>query len=315
MAAGDFADLQLQLARLSGRSTAADLDDDLYLAQQVINEAYLECYAPVDGHYPAWAKRPFGLRFRAPVSQTIGVTKGSKVFTGYTPATDTPGSVVKIGSNFYTYAGLNGSAQEFIEPCAEETGSITAIFYHNAFALDVSIVRVLGAPELLGFGPLSPILDRAQELAHRSAFIGDFVPAPASAAMPSGITWGWGGAGYEIGQPNFYRIDAGALLVANPYACRFMVYPVPDRISTVTLDANFLPASLAADADVPRLPAGKILELLLPIARFEWGITYKRYAGDNKQGLATKADKARRQLMNLDTPQAHRPTKIHPKYN
>lgn len=315
MATGDFGDLQLSLARLSGRPTADDLDDDLDLAKQVINEAYLECYLPVDGVRPPWAKKPFGVRFRAPVTAPIGVTQGSKVFTGYTPQTDTPGSVVRIGQRFYTYAGLNGSNQEFVEPVIEETGTVSATFYHNSHPLDAKAVQVHGAPELLDFGPLSPMNSRREELFHRASFSDDFQPSAGSGGQGHGFNWGWAGATYEIGQPEFYRADAASLLPDSAYAVRFVVYPVPDRICAISFEAWFLPSRLVNSTDLPRMPGDKVMELLLPIARFEWAATYKKYAGDNLDGLALKAKQARAQLRTLCTTQTHRPTRFNVKYD
>jgi hypothetical protein len=315
MAAGDFADLQLHLARLAGRPTAADLDDDLELAKQVINEVYLECYAPIDGVRPPWARRPFGFFFSAPTTQTITVTKGSKVFTGYAPSATTAGSLVKVGSNYYTYAGQNGANHEFVEPVIEATGSTSATFYHNSLPMDARIVQVLGNPELFGFGPLSPIADDNELLLHRASFSGDFEPAPGSGGyQSSGLTWGWGGASYEVGFPRHFRADARPFFANSAYAVRFVVYPLPDRDCTGNFMAWFIPARLSANADVPRLPADLTLEVLLPIARYEWAATYKKYAGENIDLLREKAAKARVQLRNLTLVQANQPVRIRPKY-
>lgn len=314
MAAGDFADLQLNLARLTGRPTAADLDDDLYLAKQVINEAYLECYQPPEGGCPPWARYPEGLQFAAPVTATIGVTQGSKIFTGYTPATSKVGSVVRIGNNWYTYAGLDGSDQKLVEPVQEATGSTVATFYHNSYPLSAALVQVMQSPVLLGFGPLSPFGSKQEQIIHQASFRGDFVPAQGAGFSPQAIGWGWGGMAFDVGQPMYYRADAATLLATAAYATRFVVYPLPSQICTVTLEAHWLPTSLSADADLPRMPAAKIYELLLPIAREKWALTFKKYAGDNKDALVMAADRARRQLALLANPQQDRPQRVRARF-
>lgn len=314
MPAGDFADLQLNLARLSGRPTANDLDDDLELAKQVINEVYLECYAPIDGVRPPWARRLFGFAFRAPVEQTIGVTQGSKVFTGYAPNGDSIGSIVKVGEFYYTYAGVNGANHEFVEPMQAATGNVSATFYHNSTPIDSRIVQVLGSPELFGFGPLSPIADRGELLRHRASFDNDFEPAPGGGGYPSGLNWSWGGSSYEVGMPQYYAANASPLLTSAAYQVRFSVYPLPDRACGGSFEAWFIPARLSSGADMPRLPADLVLEVLLPILRFEWAATYKKYAGENVEGLRMKADKARAHLRSLATVQAQTPTRIRPRF-
>ena len=314
MAAGDFADLQLNLARLAGRQLAADLDDDLTLAKQVINEAYLECYQPPEGGCPPWAKYPEGLQYAAPATATIGVTQGSKVFTGYAPAATKAGSRVKIGTSWYTYAGLDGSSQKLVEPVAEVTGSAVATFYHDSYPLTADLVKVLSAPILLGFGPLSPFASRREQNMHQSSFRGDFVPAAGAGSIPESIGWGWGAMAFDAGRPLYYRVESTTLLASAAYATRLMVYPLPDQLCTVTLEAHWLPTPLSADGDVPRIPAARVNELLLPIARAIWALAYRKYAGENVNALVAAADKARAQLKLLSNVQEDRPQRIRARY-
>lgn len=314
MAAGDFADLQLNLARLSGFDTAAELARDLYLAKQCINEVYLECYAPNDdGVRPPWAVLSKGIQFAAPVTTTIGVTQGSTTFTGYSPSATKIGSIVQIGSNFYTYAGSTGGSQKFVEPVLESTGSLSATFFHNSYPLDASIVQVLKAPELIGVGPLSPFLDRHEMLAYRACFRGDFVPEAGGGYDPS-PSWSWSGTTYNSGQPEFYLATGATLLTDAAYACRFVVYPLPDRLCDVFLQAHYLPTSLDADADVPRMPAAKVIEILLPLVREKWALEYHRYTGENIDRLVNAANRARRHLQDFATEQADRPQQIRARY-
>jgi hypothetical protein len=115
MATGDFLWLKTKLAFMAGRNSVAELDSnpnvpsDSLLAGQCVNEAYLDCYSPPPGgKRPGWALQTLGLQYSAPVSATIGVTQGSRTFTGYTPPANTVGSIVNVGGSYYTYAGQVG---------------------------------------------------------------------------------------------------------------------------------------------------------------------------------------------------------------
>lgn len=95
---------------------------------------------------------------------------------------------------------------------------------------------------------------------------------------------------------------------------RFVVYPLPDRGYVVRAEGYVLPARLTVDADMPAMPSDKVLELLLPIARANWATLNKKFAGENKREIVAAGDRAREQLRNLTSPQAHVPIKIRPRY-
>lgn len=110
MASGDFADLKLQLARLAGRAAVSEmLAGDQALAGQCVNETLLDCYMNPGGRRPRWAMNMFGLQLGVPITRTIGVTQGSKVFTGYAAPEARIGSCVQVGSSWYTLAGQVGA--------------------------------------------------------------------------------------------------------------------------------------------------------------------------------------------------------------
>ena len=102
MASGDFLDLQNNLAILAGRASASELDEDLALCKQVINEALLEVYRPLDRDgasvIPEWSRRTVTLQFRAPLEITLSVTLGSRIVTGYSFPTSTTGSPRRTAS-------------------------------------------------------------------------------------------------------------------------------------------------------------------------------------------------------------------------
>lgn len=154
MASGDFLDLQTNMAILAGRATAADLDEDLALCKQVINEAQLEVYRPVDGRAPEWARRTVGLQFRAPLAISINLTQGSRTVTGYEFPTDTLGSVIQVGSNYYRYAGNSGTTGTVLVSGAGTT-IVNAVYVPTVYTSGVAttytapngctIIRVLGS--------------------------------------------------------------------------------------------------------------------------------------------------------------------------
>ncbi len=394
MATGDFLYLQNQLAILAGRSSAADLDEDLDLCKQVINEALMEVYRPVDGRIPEWARRTVAFQFRAPEAVTLTLTQGSRTVTGYAFPDDFVGSVIQVGSNFYRYAGnagatsavlvagagtttvngvyvptaytsgvattytaangstivrsysssftwvikdpsavaqyqvenlefgespvdvayelVNGAAfaptvtdsvsYSLVEPFGEATGVYSATLWHVCQPIPSDVSEVLGAPEWLGHGPLSPMTDRETELYYRSNIRGDYHP---SAGMGYyGATYGGlTGTAYPSGDPIFYRLETDALMEGAAVTRRFCIIPMPQVVATVSFRANVFPVELVDDADRPKIVGDLVTRCLLPIAREKWGILYKKYTGANQRFLISEADKARAILTLSDKPQ------------
>lgn len=292
MADGDFLDLQTNLAALAGRPSAADLDEDLPLCKQVLNEALLECYRPVDNRAPEWARKRITLQFAAPATITLGVTQGSRIVTGYAFPDSCVGSVVAIGSRFYTYAGKDGSNYMLVEPALEVTASYSATLHHNSQPLDVLIAEVLGAPDRMGFGPLSPMTDLETELKYRSNIAGDFQPTPGAGYY--GVQQAtYGGSAYPLGDPLYYRIESEQLLDSAAITHRFITLPLSYVAFNVSFRAQVFPKAMSADADVPLLLGNLVKTVLLPIAREKWGVIYKKYTGLNQQFLIREGDKAR----------------------
>jgi len=292
MADGDFLDLQNNLAVLAGRASAADLDEDLSLCKQVINEAQTECYRPVDGRAPEWARTRRTLQFRGPTNIAIGLTQGTTAVTGYAFPTNTVGSVVAIGTNFYTYAGTVGAVHHLVEPALETTGTYQAVLWHNSHPLAASTAKIMGAPDRQGWGPLSPMTDGESELRYRSRMWDDYRPSAGTGYTGQAVTAG-GGSSYPMGDPTMYRVEIEQLLDGAAAVARFMLLPLPMQACNVSIRAEVFPVRLVNNADRPVLLADRVLDILLPIAREKWGITYKKYTGQNAEGLIREANKAR----------------------
>lgn len=309
MASGDFADLQLQLAYMSGRQAVSGLDaGDLALAKQCINEAYLDCYMNPGGTRPRWALQSLGIQFRAPISTTLGVTQGSTTVTGYSFPTDTVGSIVQIGSSYYTYAGLSGSTEKLVEPVLEATATYAVTIYHNCYPLSAAIIEVEGDPLVLGWGILTPMNSRGEQARWQQILYGDFTPHAGGGAYMTGGYWP-GGLNYPTGTPLYYRVENGPLIGGNAIKCLFIIEPMPTAITTVQLQAWVVPTELSGDTDVPVLPAALSTRILLPLCRERWALIYKKYTGDNQQALVRKAGIAREILNRMSGGQRQRPVR------
>jgi hypothetical protein len=306
MASGDFLDLQNNLAILAGRASASELDEDLALCKQVINEALLEVYRPLDRDgapvIPEWSRRTVTLQYRAPVEITLSVTQGSRIVTGYTFPTNTVGSLVKIGTRYYRYAGLSGSDQTLVEPVLETTGSYGATLYHTAQPLPADVAEIVGGVEWQGRGLLSPMTDRETDLGYRSNTMGDYRPDYGGGyfgALFVGVT----GTGYPTGDPRFYYVETDALLEGVSVLRRFSLVPMPSTAVNIVVRANVLPVELSADDDRPKVVGDLVTRCLLPIAREKWGVIYKKYTGQNQAALIREGDKARATLLGMAKPQ------------
>ena len=309
MASGDFADLQLQLAYMSGRTAVAGLDaGDLALAKQCVNEAYLDCYMNPGGARPGWALQNLGLQFRATITTNLGVTQGSTTVTGYTFNTDQVGSTVKIGNNYYTYAGLSGASEKLVEPCLEATATYSVTIYHNSYPLAAAVIEVEADPVVVGWGILSPMNSRGEQTRWQQILYGDFTPHAGGGAYMTGGYWP-GGLNYPTGTPLYYRIENGPLVGGNAIKCLFIVEPMPTALTSVQFSAWVAPTELSADADVPVLPAALSTRILLPLCRERWALIYKKYTGDNQEALVREASVARTILNSMSGGQRNRPVR------
>jgi hypothetical protein len=397
MPSGDFLDLQNNLAVLAGRDTAADLDGDLALCKQVINEALLEVYRPVDGRYPEWARRTVVLNYRAPLAINIGVTNGSRIVTGYAFPNDALGSLVQIGAAFYRYAGsqslgtsvlifgagttnangvyaytnpttytaetgytavrvtsgldvyweirdagspyavryktanlgfgdsnalvdavflvgqpgtsgdgpapsVSDKRYYLVEPFNQATGPYAATLHHVSQPLPADVAEVVGGVEWQGRGLLSPMTDRETDVGYRSVALPDYHP-DYGAGFWGTYSRGVRGTAYPQGDLLFYYLETDSLLEGADVLRRMNIVPMPRESANVAFRANVVPVELVADTDRPKIVADLVTRCLLPIAREIWGITYKKYTGDNRDALIRQADKARTILTGMAKPQ------------
>jgi hypothetical protein len=314
MASGDFADCKLQLAYLSGRTAVAQFNAaELALAGQCVNETVLDCYMNPGGPRPRFARQTLGIQLGAPIDFTVTVTQGSNNITvtaGGTPSPTRVGSTVKIGTNYYRYAGLSGSQQQLVEPVLEASGSYTMTMWHNSYVLGVTVVEVDEDPLVLGWGCLRPMNGVGEDYKWRQITYGDFwYPTPQGAALATNINLP-GGLSFPVGDPLFYYINNEPYIAANAIASRFVVQPMPSQARSVSFSAWVIPTELSADADRPLLPADLITRVLFPLMREKWALIFKKYAGQNLQGLVASANGARAILRSVSDGQRGRPVRM-----
>jgi hypothetical protein len=309
MAPGDFSDLQLSLARLSGLNAFASLaPGDQALASQCINEVYTEIFIPPDTNArPRFARKTLGFQYRAPVVVTLGLTQGSTVFTGYTPPAGSEGSKIQLGDKFYGYAGqASDLTYNLVEPYNEPSGTYTGTFYHSSYSFDASIIELLEAPEVIGWGPLSPMSGRETDILYRSNYFDGFRPLPGYGYQRA-TSQVFGGQTYDTGQPLFYFINGETYIDTAPMVIRMEVRPLPNQITTGNVSVFRAPPLLVNATDHPLLPADLCNRILLPMLRGRWVMTYKKYSGENKKEIIALAEIAKAQLRSLSNNQRRRP--------
>lgn len=317
-----FLNLKNQLATMYGASAVDDLQDiDAERVGIYVNQAYRECYAPMDGYRPSWASVNFGLNFPAPATISLALTNGSAESTTAGSAYSTyAGSFLELGSDFHVFAGLNDDGNIVLQtPWTGTTGTHSATLYYSSHELDREVIDIDGPPELVGFGAMSPINSPEAELKLRSSFATDFVPTRVYGNIPS---INFNGAKIEKdANPPFYYVDNSTLLSRYSDAAlaledkmavrpRFNVYPVPSEEINVRMKANVLPLELTANGDIAKLPGNVVWDILFPIACAKLALTDPRYNGDNREAVVMNANEARKRLSTLARPQKHRTLRL-----
>jgi len=320
MADGDFLYLQDQLALLVGAESVSQLpDSEQAMIRDFINESYHECYAPVDGLRPGWTMRNFAAQLPAPLEAQVTVTEGGTVVTcpdyiAADPNMDYAGSYVEIGGTHYTRVGVvNATDISVLEPIQASDGTHTAKFYFNSVRIDAHAIDLAGRPELVGDGLLSPMAGKENELTYRSLITGDFL---ADTGLGNGRTVNFNSTGiaFEVGRPLFYFIDQSTF--GDGVYLRFVVYPLPDIPRLLRFRGNVVPAPLVDDTDLPLLPPETVKSILLPMARYAYAASTRRYTGDNRSFLREKAGKAETRLRSFAKAQKHikQPIKVRKGY-
>lgn len=307
MATGDFAYLRTDAAGTLGVPAFTSLPTtEQAQVDAIINEAYRECFITPDGKRPRWTEQYVSFLLKAPLSLTVTLTNGAKTLGSPTATLEAAyaGSLIKIGSTFYTYAGKASSTDYMVEPWAGTTGDQVVTFYYCSYVLPLESIDLCDEPEVLGVGRLSPMTGREQEIRNRAYTTGDIEPETG---------WGWrqysigpAGADYQTGEPAFYFIDAASLNPNDVFSARyrFTVYPLPDSNSrTVRMRANIVPAAMTTGTEVPVLPANAVTDILLPIIRMKLAQTMRRFNGNNKADLIDLGQNALRKLGTLASPQ------------
>lgn len=190
-----------------------------------------------------------------------------------------------------------------VEPYNEPTASPTpATLHHVSQPLPADVAEVVGGVEWQGRGLLQPMTDRETDVGYRSISRPDYYP-DYGAGYWGNYSRGVRGTAYPSGDLLFYYVETDALLEGAEVLRRMVVVPIPVEAANIAFRANVVPVELSADTDRPKIVADLVTRCLLPIAREIWGITYKKYTGDNRDALIRQADKARAILTGMAKPQ------------
>ena len=323
-----FLNLKNQLATMYGASEVADLQTiDQQRVGIYINQAYRECYAPIDGKRPTWAKTHFGFTLAAPkdVTFSAGGTKGSVSVSvesdvlNPTTYKNYEGSFLKVGDNWHIISDVSGDGTPTVLALVEplEGAASGGTIYHSAYRLDREVIDVDMVPEVIGKGPMYPISSPEVAARIRSIYTYDFLPGRSWGKLPS---IRHNSEELEIDRPTFYFIDNSALTIPNTSSTdaglqsmeelavrpRFNVYPVPDADYSIRGTANILPHELTADGDMARLPGNVVWDIMFPIAMAKLALTDPRYNGDNREAVQRTAEEARQRLKTFTNVQKHR---------
>lgn len=309
MPTGDFDYLRADIAEMLSVSAYTNLPTNTRAqCDALINEAYRGCFIRPDGKRAKWATDNLGFTLPAPAATTLGLTSGSNLIGSSTLSLNSAyaGSPILIGDVYYTYAGKVASQHYLVEPYVGATASVAATFYYAAYVLPTDSIDIKDEPEVLGFGRLSPITGKSQEIRNRQWTTGDILPERGA------VWWNWipalPDAGMETGTPIWYYVDESQLRTGatrNAITQRFCVYPLPGGTTdrTVKVRASFVPTGLADGADMPLMKAGAITDTLLPIARMKIAMINRRYAGNNITYIMQQGKEAEMRLDGLDSSQ------------
>ncbi len=303
----DLKALRADLARLLGMTyEEAEEDGEFPFLDTCVNTAYRQMFMELEGKRPTWSESNMGVRFKAPENHTWGLVSGSTAIDlNGSPEPDPlyVGSYVRIGGDFYMYAGKDGDGDHhLVEPWNGQTGDHSVRLFHNSVKLPAESIELCETPEALGIGMLHPLYGREAEIRYRGFLRSDFSPR-------SGIGNTFvhfiqvHGLNQQIGSPFWYYIDASNVMPTYTPGLRMVVYPVPDKDYSVRLRANILPSPLKEEGETPKVPAEAVDEILLPKARIECAGGSKQYNGKNLEFLAAKAREADMRLNSIINPQ------------
>jgi len=314
--------LKDQLATLYGADGISDLSPiDQQRVGIYVNQAYRECYSPADGARPDWAVANYGINLPKALKTKATVTENSHdVVLDALVENKYLGSYIEIDGEFYTISEINGLNIKVLVPWAKGSGQFDATVYFNSFELDREVIDLCDPPEVVGWGRLSPMQGKEQEIIMRASYATDFMPFP-SRHYGNVPTITHRGRDYHIDRPLWYYIDSSELLVYSESADtedvskravrnRFCVYPIPDEAQSIRVRANILPLELTNDNDVVRLPGNVTWDILFPIASANLALSDPRYNGDNREALLRLGEQAKVRLKSLNSSQKRKPMRL-----
>ena len=203
-------------------------------------------------------------------------------------------------------------------PDATENNKAATIYY-SSVELDRETIDVEGSPELIGYGPMSPINSPEAATRLRGNFSTDFLPSKLYGNVPS-MTFNKSEIETDD-TPLFYYIDNSKLtppassgnlqsedfMTVRP---RFNVFPLPSAAISIRVKASVVPHELTADADIARLPGNVVWDILFPIACAKLALADPRYNGGNTESILRNAEEARRRLSSLARPQKQKTIRL-----
>ena len=318
-----FLNLKNHLASMLGADEVSALPtNDAARIGIYVNQAYRECYAPIDGYRPGWATDNIGINLPEPAALELDLTNGSVgVQSNVAIPSKYAGSLIQIGADFYMLASTDDAVEiTLVTPWSGTTANnVGATMYHNSHELDREVIDVEASPELIGYGPMSPINSPEAATRLRGNFSTDFIPSKLYGNVPS-MTFNK--TSIETDKtPLFYYIDNSRIatpinssnLQSEDFMAvrpRFNVFPLPSAAISIRVKANVLPHELTNAADLARLPGNAVWDLLYPIACAKLALADPRYNGGNTEAILRNAEEARKRLSSLARPQKQRTIRL-----
>jgi len=306
-----LAELRNAAARMLGFKNYAQAKGEEANINSYIARAVYKVFQPDDQSRARFAEEPFGLFLPAAVSINLNVLEGQTAFStdgAALPESKYIGSYITVGNRFYTYSArtdaTNGS---FVEPYDGESGVVTAKFYHNSIALDDRVFSIMGKPQLVGYGNLSELSGKRQEIKFRSIVYNDYWPHDGSffynaMAVQQGIN-----SSFLVGVPAFYFIDETAF--GGNYIRRFTVHPLPEQRHSIGCRASVAPA-IPSEDEVPFPgPADMADVVLIPILE-KICMSNERYAGKNQGAVMQEYASALATARRFNNSQKRRPVRF-----
>lgn len=317
-----FRNLKDQLSTLYGAEGVDDLSPiDQQRVGIYINQAYRECYSPIDGGRPSWAIANYGIEIPDKLSTHAETVEGSHtIILDQTIGSNFVGSYIEINSEFYTISDITGDEIKILVPWPEGSGRYPVNVYFSAYELDREVIDVCDSPEIIGWGKLSPMHDKEQEITMRASYSADFLPYPSQhyGNVPS---IAHKGKDFHVDRPLWYYIDNSDLQIYSEdddvsdiskkaIRNRFCLYPLPPQKQSIRLRANILPLELTNDNDVARLPGNVVWDILFPMASASLALSDPRYNGDNREAIFKLAEAAKLRLKSLGSSQKKKPIRL-----